>query len=109
MTLEDTPMHRQTVEEMTDEQLNSEIVNKRERRMRAYRIHEEAMLMQKEEYDKKLLEKLKKQCDMLDKDLATVDRALDRADKRVITIITIRNELGITIEEQMKEMEKIDE
>lgn len=102
--LEDTAMHRQTVEEMTDDQLTNEIVNKRERRMRAYRIHEEAVKMEKEAYNQKLLTELKKQCDMLEKDMSTVDRALERCDKRVVKIITIRNELGITIEQQMKEM-----
>jgi len=94
---EDTGMHRCSVEEMSDQQLQDHIVNKRERRMKAYNLYEEAVKLEKETYNQKLLLDVRKQSEMLAKDLGTIDKALERAEKRMVKIIAIRNELGITV------------
>ena len=91
----DTPMHRLSVEEMTDEQLQDMIVNKRDRRMTAYNAFEEAVRMEKETRNQKLLIDLKRQGELLQKKLSTIDKALEASEKYVVKIIAIRNELGL--------------
>lgn len=91
----DTPMHRCSIEEMTDEQLNDMIVNKRDRRMTAYNSFAEAVRLEKETRNQKLLIDLKKTGEMLEKKIATIDKALVAADKYAVKIIAIRNELGL--------------
>lgn len=95
VTTSDTPLHRCTVEEMSDEHLQDMIVNKRERRMTAYNVFEETVRMEKETHNQKLLIDLKRQGELLQKKLVTIDKALEAVDKYVIKIITIRNELGL--------------
>ena len=90
----DTPMHRTTILEMNDEQLTECVVNRRERRLRAVKIHAEAVRLETESRHTKLNADLKKQCEMFEKDMATIDKAMDRMEKRAIKIMTIKNELG---------------
>lgn len=95
VTADDNPMHRISVEEMTDEQLQDMIVNKRERRMHAYNIYEESVRMQKDTHNQRLRVDLLKQGELLQKKLATIDKALEAVEKYVVKIITMRNELGL--------------
>jgi len=91
----DTPMHRCSIEEMSDEQINDMIVNKRSRRMAAYNSYEESVRLEKETRNQKLLIELRKTSEMLEKKISTIDKALVAADKYAVKIVAIRNELGL--------------
>jgi prolyl-tRNA editing enzyme YbaK/EbsC (Cys-tRNA(Pro) deacylase) len=91
----DTPIHRMSVEDLPDEQILSLIQQKRFNRMRAYNSYIEAANIAKAEHDKDLYILLQKTCEQLGKKLDAIDKALVAADKYVLKIISIRNELNL--------------
>jgi 3-methyladenine DNA glycosylase/8-oxoguanine DNA glycosylase len=86
----DTPMHRKTVRELRDDELNQLLDRKREHRLKQVRVYERAQQKAKENEQEKARKQLERQCELFEKDLATVDRALDRLEQRANKIRAFR-------------------
>lgn len=86
----DTAMHRKTVRELRDDELNQLLDRKREHRLKQVRVYERAKQKAKETEQEKARQQLERQCELFEKDLATVDRALDRLEQRANKIRAFR-------------------
>lgn len=67
----------------------------RKRRLSAVRQHEEAVRIAKEATDEKARISLYKQCEMCEKNIERVDKALDALETRVNKMRALRLELGL--------------
>ena len=83
-------MHRKRVNELTDNELNQLLDRKREKRLQQVRVYERAKQAAKEQEQEKARKNLERQCELFEKDLATVDRALDRLEQRANKIRAYR-------------------
>lgn len=88
--LGDTPMHRKKVNELTDKELDELIENKRERRQRIVRQYQEAQEAKRRAEQQKAKDEYDKQLRILEKDLGTVDRALERCESRMNKLRALR-------------------
>lgn len=91
---QDTPIARATILDMTPEQLEAHIVSLQERRMRSYRLYEEAQAAKaaiKEEKDRARYVKV---IEMLAKKLESAEKALDAANKYHNEIKILRLTVG---------------
>lgn len=91
--INDSPINRTTIEQLTDDQLDEFIDGMRERRMRVYRHYEEAKKLEKEMREGRLRERLAKHLELLEKELNRITRALDKIDERVVKIRALRLEI----------------
>lgn len=88
-----SPIERQTIDDMTVDQLDTAIAQRRERRLVAFQVYQEAVESKKRATDERLRTQLEKQLDMLAKEFARADKALDQVDARLTKIAGIRLEL----------------
>ena len=82
-----------TVEDMTNDELDTLIAQRRERRLRSFKVYEQAEESKRRAKDERLKAKLGKQIDIMKKELDRADAALDKLDKRITVIAGIRLEL----------------
>ena len=83
-------MHRKKVNELTDTELNQLIDRKREQRIKTVRVYEHALQAKKQQEQQKAYKEYERQCELFEKDLATLDRALDRLENRANKIRALR-------------------
>jgi uncharacterized tellurite resistance protein B-like protein len=91
---QDTPIHRASISELSDEQLDKLIESMRERRMRSYTLFQQAQQAKaelKEQKDKDRYEHLMK---MAEKKLESVDKGLEALSKYVNEMRAIQLVLG---------------
>jgi dsDNA-specific endonuclease/ATPase MutS2 len=91
----DTPMHRATVAELNNEQLNETIELLRERRLKARKEYQRAKEIEEQVRAEKLEGDYEQQMRLFEKDFKTCTNALERLEKRMVKMVAIRNELGI--------------
>lgn len=89
----DTPIHRKDISEMTDEQIDEMLVGIRERRLKLVQQYQEAQLVKKEKSRTKAIETLDRQCEMFEKELATLDKNIGKLEKRALNIRALRLEI----------------
>ncbi len=88
-----SPIERKTIENMTTDELDTAIAQRRERRLVAFMVYQEAVESKRRATDERLRAKLDKQLDMATKEFERVDKALDKIDARLNTIAGVRLEL----------------
>lgn len=86
----DTPMHRLTVEEVDDDTMNAIIEDKRKRRMSLVEQRNIAEKRKRTLEQQKAKQKYERQVELFDKDLKTLDRALERLENRANKIRALR-------------------
>ncbi len=93
MTSDSSPIERKTIDDMTVDQLDEAIAQRRERRLRAFQVYQEAVESKKRASDERLRALLTKQLDILVKEFERVDTLLAKIDVRTQKIAGIRLEL----------------
>ena len=88
-----SPIERQTISDMTTDQLDAAIAQRRERRLQAFEVYKLAVESKKRAQDERLRTQLDKQLVMLEKEFARVDAMLDKLDVRFTKVAGIRLEL----------------
>lgn len=88
-----SPIERKTVEDMTVDELDTAIAQRRERRLVAFMVYQEAVESKKRATDERLRAKLEKQLDMIVREFARTDKILDKLDARLAIIAGVRLEL----------------
>ncbi len=88
-----SPIERKTIDDMTVDQLDTAIAQRRERRLVAFQVYQEAVESKKRATDERLRAQLEKQLDIAVKEFARVDKILDQVDARLTKIAGIRLEL----------------
>ena len=92
----DTPIKLTNISEMSDEELDALIHNIRERRLKPVRDYEELSALKAEAIKQDLGKQLTRQLDMFEKELARVDRALDKVEIRAIKLRALKLEIEAT-------------
>tara|TARA_R100000656_G_scaffold123991_1_gene101231 strand:+ start:1048 stop:1335 length:288 start_codon:yes stop_codon:yes gene_type:complete len=92
----DTPIKLTNISEMSDEELDALIHNIRERRLKPVRDYEELSTLKAEAIKQDLGKQLTRQLDMFEKELARVDRALDKVEVRAIKLRALKLEIEAT-------------
>ncbi len=87
------PIERKTIADMTVDELDTAIAQRRERRLIAFAVYQEAVESKRRATDERLRAQLEKQLDMIIKEFARADKVLDQVDARLIKIVGIRLEL----------------
>ena len=82
-----------TIYDITTDQLDALLAQRRERRLLAWEVYEKAVESKKRATDERLRAALTKQIAMLTKDFERADKALDKLDARINKINGIRVEL----------------
>ncbi len=88
-----SPIERKTIDDMTIDQLDAAIAQRRQRRLVAFQVYQEAVESKKRATDERLRAQLEKQIEMLVKEFARVDKMLDQVDARITKIAGVRLEL----------------
>lgn len=94
-SIEDTPMHRVTIDELDPETLEQFILVIRERRLKPVRLYEEQQEQVKSVRDERLRASMEKELKGFKKDLERVDAVLTKLEKRALKIKTIRFEIDM--------------
>ncbi len=93
MTPAPSPIERKTVDDMTVDELDTAIAQRRERRLVAFRVFEKAEESKRRATDERLRARLSKHMDMMVKEFERVDKALEKLDARITKIAGARLEL----------------
>ena len=91
--LNDTPIHRVTFLEMTEDEQIEFIKEIREKRNEPLRIYNEAIAIKKEAKAEKLNEKFKKAKEMFEKELAQFDKKTESLIKRANVLKQLKIEI----------------
>ena len=91
---QDTPFHRATVDDMTDEQLHSFVSKLQERRLKAWNIYQQGIEAKQRAKDEQLAALMQKKLDQFKKQHDTVVKAIEKLDKYALDIQAIRLVLG---------------
>ena len=94
MTNAANAIHPKTVNDMSDDELDTEIAQRRERRLKSFKVYQEAQELARQRRGEQLTKKLDKQLEMFAKELARLDTLLDKLDKRALNIRGVRLEMG---------------
>jgi len=84
---------RQDITEMSDDEIDALLVPIRERRLKMAVLHRQALELKEEKARGKAREKLGDQIRMLEKELASMDKLIEKLDKRVLNIRALRLEI----------------
>lgn len=90
----DTPIHLRTVLEMSDDDLDALLTDKRERRLIIQRHREEAVQARVQVSSVTIGKRIDKYLAMLTKELGVLDRAMEKCEKRVLDIRALRLQYG---------------
>jgi hypothetical protein len=86
-------MHLQSVDQLSDEQLDSLLEGIRTRRLAAYKHYEAAQQAKQEAHDDRLRDSLARELRMFEKEHEVILGKLDKLEKRVLKVRAIRLEL----------------
>lgn len=89
-SVSDTPMHRRMFVELSPQDQYTFVEQLRERRLRVVREYEALQAERARVQQQQWTEALAKQLSMMDKDIATTEKAIERIDKRMIRIAALR-------------------
>ena len=103
--MNDTPTHRQSIDEIPVEQFEKHLEHVREARLIAKKMHESSILLANEVRETQLRKKFDKNIIMYNKELLQLDKLIDKLDKRINTLRAISLEAGVFVEPiNMKEL-----
>lgn len=91
---QDTPFHRATVEEMTDEQLHGFVAALQERRLKNWNIYQQGIEAKQRAKDEQLAAMMVKRLEAFKKQHDKVNTAIEKLDKLALDIQAIRLVLG---------------
>lgn len=89
----DETTHRKTIGEMSDDEADAMIQRIRDRRARTVVAYEEALKAKAEIQEERARADLAHQLQMFEKELARVDRAIDKIEQRALKIRALRLEI----------------
>jgi|TARA_Y100000034_G_C6875491_1_gene400333 hypothetical protein len=92
---DDTPMHRKTITEMADNEIDTMLDGLRERRMKTVQVYQDAENAKAELKREKDTETLNKKLAVFKKKLDAAEKAQDALDAYSLKIRALRLELGI--------------
>jgi len=92
----DTPIALIDISKMDDATIEAMLHNIRERRLKPVRVYEEMSLLQAAARRENLDKTLAKQLGMFEKEIARVDAAIDKLEKRSIKLRALRLEIEAT-------------
>ena len=87
------PIERLTLFDMTTDELDTQLAQRRERRLKAFAVYVEAVAVKKRATDERARTRLSKQLELLLKEFERLDLLFDKVEKRINTINGIRIEL----------------
>lgn len=87
------PIKLETIDQMTDEEIDARLVGIRERRLAPVKAYEELTLMKAAARRENLEEQLNKQLAMFEKELERADKAIDKIEQRSTKLRAIRLEI----------------
>ncbi len=88
-----SPIERVTIANMTTDEHDAALAQRRERRLSAFAVYQAAEESKKRATDERLRAQLEKQLDMMVKDFVRVDAAIEKLDSRILKVAGIRLEL----------------
>jgi glutaredoxin 2 len=94
----DTATHRQTIEDMSDDELDALLDILRKRRLRAASQHQQTLAARKAVRDEKSRARMERALTALQKKIDRVEAALDAIDKDIVKIRVLRLELTGSVE-----------
>jgi chromosome segregation and condensation protein ScpB len=104
--MQDTPITRVSIADMSPEEAQSHLEEIRERRLTYHRLLERTKIVSANELADKLKTKLDKQLPLAIKALESVDKAMEKAEMKIVSIIALRTEIqqltGVDICEHME-------
>jgi polyribonucleotide nucleotidyltransferase len=89
----DSPINRATVADLSDDEMDRWVMERRERRLHAAIVYQEGQQRIKETKCEKLKTTLTKQFEMLGKEMDSLDKLLEKIDKRVARFRAMKFEL----------------
>jgi len=89
----DTPTKRVNVLDMSDKELEVFLTGIRERRLKAIKIFEEGELLREEARKKHLDKSLEHELKMSQKEIAQLDKVIEKVEKRTVKIRAIKLQL----------------
>lgn len=89
----DSPIWRVPLDQLTNSELEEFLTGIRELRLKGSQKYQEVVNRRAAARSSKLAERLSDQIRMFQKDITQMDKAFDRIDKRITTIIAVRLEL----------------
>ena len=96
--MNDTPQHRQSIEEIPVEQFELHLEQVRAARLIAKKMHESSLLLANEVRESQLRKKFDKNIIMYNKELSTLDNIITKLDKRINILRAISLEAGTFIQ-----------
>ncbi len=93
MSTLDTPIAPATIDKFSDAELDKQLNGIRDRRLRAFKIYQEAEQERKETHNQKLATQLSKHINMFNKELAQLDKVLEKVEARALKIRAVKMEL----------------
>lgn len=90
-------IHPKSIRELTTEQFDAHIARIREERLKVQRVYAQREADKQAAADEKARRQLDKQYEMLGKELARVDKALESMSDRYVKIQALRLQLGIDL------------
>ena len=89
----DTPTKRVNVLDMSDKELEVFLTGIRERRLKSVKIFEEGELLREEARKKQLDKSLEHELKMSQKEIAQLDKVIEKVEKRTVKIRAIKLQL----------------
>jgi hypothetical protein len=90
------------ISRMNDEALTELVIELREKRLRLKRIADETLAAKKEAQDKKVNDQIETQLNMFNKELARIDKAIEKGIDRANKIIALQLSVGFDVEHVTK-------
>ncbi len=89
----DTPTHYRSIDDLTDEKLDEEVLRLHARRLRAYEAFREAQELKLLQMHERQQERLTKLFEMYKKELDRADKAIEKVEMRLAKIRAMRLEI----------------
>lgn len=105
----DTAMHRQLFVEMTVPQQEAYLDGIRERRLRSVQVYEQLQQAKRAVKDEATRAKLQKQCNMMDKEIIALNKALEKVEARAVTVTALQQMLNAEVIGQVEHKEEVTE
>lgn len=92
-TIQDTCMHRRTIDELSMDELDDLLLGIRSRRMERFNAYQEALAVKAQANTERLAVQMSKECAALEKEFARLDKIIESMDKRLLKIRAMKLEI----------------
>ena len=89
----DTPTHRLTIAELSDDEIDNMLQGIRVRRLQAWNKYQEAQELKKKAQNERQYDKLIKQCNKMEKLFSDIDARFEKLEKLALEIRALRLEI----------------